>query len=259
MVRPSANQPGRGTPLIIAHRGESHDAPENTLAAVNLAWERGARAVEIDVRCSAEGEVFVIHDADTRRIGGPRRAVSRQSAEDLAAMDAGAWKHRRWKGERVPRLAEVLRTVPAHGRLFIELKGEAETVPAVLEVVRNSGLLPERLLLMSFQPSVVGRLVGNRCGIDVCRLLTARQWRSPEVRARMLRFASRHGLAGVDVEATPDLDRAFVDAMHNAGLLVYCWTVNRVASAVRLARIGIDGITTDRCERLTRALNVARD
>jgi glycerophosphoryl diester phosphodiesterase len=89
-------------PLIIAHRGESFDAPENTLAAINLAWERGAEAVEIDIQFSKDRELVVIHDTDTKRLAGIDKKVVDQTLEELKKLDVGVWKDIQFKGERVP-------------------------------------------------------------------------------------------------------------------------------------------------------------
>src|ERR1043166_6151700 len=93
---------------IIAHRGASHEAPENTLAAVQLAWEQGADAVEIDVHQSRDEHIIVIHDAHTRKTAGVMRRVRSQTLEEPTALDVGRWKHRRWAGQRIPTLAQVL-------------------------------------------------------------------------------------------------------------------------------------------------------
>jgi len=165
-----------GQPLLIAHRGESYDAPENTLAAIHLAWSRGARAVEIDARLTADGALVVSHDPDTRRIGGPRRPIRRQTVEDLRALDAGAWKHRRWTGERIPLLREVLATVPRHARLFIEMKEGADTVPPLVDDVAAAAPRPGQLIVMSFLPETVAAAARALPDCEICLLLRARDY-----------------------------------------------------------------------------------
>jgi len=98
---------------IIAHRGASHDAPENTLAAVNLAWQQNADAVEIDVHLSRDGQIVVIHDENTRKTAGLNKNVSEQTLAELRRLDVGRWKGRQWAGEKIPVLAEVLGALPA--------------------------------------------------------------------------------------------------------------------------------------------------
>ncbi|HSG69711.1 MAG TPA: glycerophosphodiester phosphodiesterase family protein, partial [Planctomycetaceae bacterium] len=106
---------------IIAHRGASYDAPENTLASVNLAWEQNADAVEIDIWLTSDNQIVLMHDKTPKRYGGPDTLVSEMTLEQLRALDVGAWKDPRWKGEKAPLLSEVLPLVPAGKRLFIEI------------------------------------------------------------------------------------------------------------------------------------------
>src|SRR5438034_6344625 len=107
---------------IIAHRGASHDAPENTLAAVHLAWQQNADAVEIDVHLSKDGKLVVIHDATTKRTCGVSHKVRELTLAELKSLDAGKWKGRQWVGETIPTLDEVLDIVPKGRGLVIEMK-----------------------------------------------------------------------------------------------------------------------------------------
>jgi glycerophosphoryl diester phosphodiesterase len=239
--------PGVNPVLFIAHRGESHDAPENTLAAVHLAWKRSARAVEIDARMSTDGVLVVSHDPDTRRIGGPRARISHQTAAELSRIDAGAWKHRRWTGERIPRLRDVLATVPPLGRLFIEMKEGPETVrPLVVDLAR-ARLSPRQTVVMSFVTETVATAAQSLPEHEVCLLLRARDYARAGAWARAIHSARDLGARGLNVEVHRALDAKKILAAHDAGLTVYTWTVNRIPTARRLALAGIDGITTDRC------------
>src|SRR5512147_2630414 len=103
---------GRGRPLILAHRGASAEAPENTLAAFRLAMAQGADGVELDVHRCASGEVVVIHDEDARRTAGAPLRVAEAPLQALRALDAGGWKGEQFRGERIPLLAEVLEALP---------------------------------------------------------------------------------------------------------------------------------------------------
>lgn len=234
-------------PLIIAHRGESHDAPENTLGAIRLAWERGARAVEIDVRLTADGEVVVIHDADLRRVGRSRLTVSGSTAAVLRRAEVGSWKHRRWAGERVPMLAEVLATVPKGARLFVEIKTGPEILPALVRVMADGALAPRQVLFMSFDPATMRAVAQALPRHEACLLLTARQLFGGEGVAGAIEAARALGCVSLDVQRHRRLDRTVIDAVHAANMRLYTWTVNRLSTARRLAAAGIDGITTDRC------------
>jgi glycerophosphoryl diester phosphodiesterase len=109
-------------PLITAHRGASHDAPENTLAALRLGFEQGADAGECDVRLTSDGRVVLLHDEGTHRVAACNLVAARHSLESLRRADVGAWKGPRYAGERIPTLEEALAVVPAGRRLLVEIK-----------------------------------------------------------------------------------------------------------------------------------------
>ncbi len=123
---------------ISAHRGASADAPENTLAAIRLAWEQQADGVEIDVRLTQDRQVVVMHDESTRRTTGASRTVGTSRWEDLRALDVGRRKGDRWTGERIPLLEDVLRDKPPGRDLFIEIKCGAEILAPLTAVMAPS-------------------------------------------------------------------------------------------------------------------------
>src|SRR5665647_3725193 len=98
---------------FIAHRGESFAAPENTLAAIKLAWTNNADGVEIDVRLSKDKKIVVIHDMNTKRTSGLSRRVKSHSIDSLKKLDVGSWKGKKWLNERIPTLKEILENVPS--------------------------------------------------------------------------------------------------------------------------------------------------
>src|ERR1700686_17426 len=97
---------------LIAHRGASHDAPENTLAAFRLAWEAGADGIEGDFRLTRDGEIVCIHDPTTGRPAGVGLSVADTTLACLRELDVGALHGARWIGERIPPIQEVIATVP---------------------------------------------------------------------------------------------------------------------------------------------------
>ena len=141
---------------IVAHRGASADAPENTRAAIALAWQQNADAAEIDIQLSGDGEIVVIHDANTRRTTGVDGAVMRLTLAELQKLDAGQWKGRQFAGETIPTLDEILAMIPAGKRLFIELKsaGHPFAQDGILRPLQTSlargGIAAAQLVLIGF-------------------------------------------------------------------------------------------------------------
>lgn len=226
---------------IIAHRGASYQAPENTIASVKLGYALEADAVEIDVHLSADKRLMVIHDKDTKRTTGDSLLVSRTHSNELRKLDAGSWKDPQYRGERIPFLEEVLAEVPEGKRLVIELKSSAEAVPHLQQLIEESGL-QEQLLLISFDKEAIIRAKQQMPAIPAYWLLHDYGKHSLE---EAIGIAREHALEGLDVHHKL-VNQAFMQQMEKAGLEVYVYTVNDAAEAKRLQALGVKGITTDR-------------
>lgn len=232
---------------IVGHRGASHDAPENTLAAFRLAFSRGADAVECDVHLSADGRLVVIHDADTKRTTGRRLVVARSNWEQLLALDAGSWKGERFRGERLPLLEQVLELVPPGRGLLIEVKCGPEMVPRLLPLLqeRTDG---RRLLVISFNLEVVSRLKQRRPGQRVLWLVKARRRPGGGFRPHprdIVATARDNHLDGLGLDRR-GVNDDIMAAARAAGLAVYVWTVDDQAEARQLVERGATGIITNR-------------
>jgi glycerophosphoryl diester phosphodiesterase len=235
---------------IIGHRGASHDAPENTLASIHLAWKQNADASETDVHLTKDGQIVVIHDFNTRRLGGRNRKVADQTLAELKQLDIGRWKGEQWAGERIPTLAEYLAAIPEGKRLFIEIKCGPEIVPRLVEVIRTARKRPEQTCLIGFSYEVMQaakrELPQLKCYwiVELKRDRETDRW-TPQL-ATLIRKAKDAGLDGIDFGDSPALDREFVSKLKQSGLGVYTWTVDSVQEAKRLEQAGVDGITTNK-------------
>jgi glycerophosphoryl diester phosphodiesterase len=237
---------------IIAHRGASAEAPENTLAAVRLAWEQGADAVEVDVWLTRDRQIVVIHDETPARLlgGQSSQSIAEQSLAELQRLDVGSWKGPRWSGETIPTLADVLAMVPRGKRLYVEIKCGAEIVPVLVEFVQATPASLDNLVLIGFSLEVLAEL--KRClpsipmlwVVELTQSSDSRGW-SPSA-TECIRVVRQAGLEGLDVSACPGVDADFVAAVHAAGMRVAVWTVDDREETHRLIAIGVDGITTNR-------------
>jgi glycerophosphoryl diester phosphodiesterase len=234
---------------IIGHRGASHDAPENTLASFRLAFEQKADAAELDTRLTKDGQAVVIHDANTQRTTGTAGVVKDLTLAELRALDAGAWKGERWRGEKLPTLAEALATIPVGRRLFIEIKCGPEILPELVRVVQASGKQPTQMPIISFNYETVKQAKALLPDHEICFLASAKTDQNtgqpPSIDDLIARTRAAK-LDGLDLDHQFPIDDAFVGKVHAAGLKLYVWTVNDAAIAQRLAAAGVDGITTDR-------------
>ncbi|MCE9548627.1 MAG: glycerophosphodiester phosphodiesterase [Planctomycetia bacterium] len=240
---------------IIAHRGASHDAPENTLNSVRLAWEQAADAVEIDCHLTADGQIVVIHDADTRRVTGEKLVVAESSLADLQRLDYGRWKGPQFAGEPLPLLAEVIATMPAGKRLFIEIKCGPEVLPALAKELDVSDRPAADFVVIGFhhhvvhgikqlRPQVPAYLLARTTGSDVRRVSSVR--RAGNVIDDLVDQAKAVGADALDVEYSELVDSAFVDRASQDDLPCYVWTVDVARVARRLRKAGVRGITTNR-------------
>jgi glycerophosphoryl diester phosphodiesterase len=235
--------------FLIAHRGASFDAPENTLAAVRLAWRQRADAVEVDVHLSRDGELVVIHDFNTRKTTGVNRKVTDLTLGEIRALDAGSWKGPAWKDEPIPTLEEILTTLPVRKQLFIEIKARADTVSALKKAFTRAHFRPEQITLIGFSLTAMKSLKRAFPKIEVCWIAKLkRHWRTrrspdPDRLAQKIRDAD---LDGLDLCANEAITPAFVKKIHSAGLTVYVWTVDTRTKAEKMIRAGVDGITTNR-------------
>lgn len=236
-------------PLWIAHRGAGKLAPENTLAAFRLGASHGYRAFECDVKLSADGVPFLLHDAALERTSSGQGIASRQTWSKLSRLDAGGWHSAAFAGEPLPTLAGIATyCIRNEFALNIEIKptpGDATLTGRAVahEVARlwaGQALPP---LLSSFSPEA---------------LQAAREADSRWPRALLLDklregwFDEAQALGCVAVVTQHTLmDATVIDRLHTAGMRGLVYTVNDPDVAQRLCALGIDGLITDAVDRFT--------
>jgi len=242
-------------PLVIAHRGFSAFAPENTLAAFRLGLAAGADLIELDYHHTRDGVPLVIHDGTwdrttdaTNRWGGQKLAVSEYPLEIARALDAGRWFGPQWAGERLPTLAEAIATIQAQGVTLVERNaGDAETMARLL---RDRGWV-NQLVVQAFDWEYLRRLHE----LEPRQILGAL---GPPSRLADGREPSgfEKPLSGGwldEVEKTGaqvvvwnrELSAASVQLAHARGLKVWVYTINEPALAGALLDLGVDGVITD--------------
>ena len=227
---------------VIAHRGASHLAPENTLASVELAWRLGADAVEVDMHLTRDRRIVAIHDETTDRTAGLHLEVAATHSSHLRRLDVGRHKHPQFTGERIPYLEEVLQTVPPGRQLFIEIKCGPEILPPLAEAIAGSGKRSQ-IVLIGFDLDTMKTAKGMLPDIPAYWLCDKRILVS--YGRSIAEEAKACGLDGLDVHWS-GITRRFIRAVKAAGLRLYIWTVDDPAQAVRFKAMGADGITTNR-------------
>jgi glycerophosphoryl diester phosphodiesterase len=229
---------------MIAHRGASGHAPENTMAAFRKALALGVTFIETDLQLSRDSHFVAIHDDTVNRTTNGQGTVHDMTLAELRKLDAGSWFGSEFAGERIPTLEEILEFAKKHDTVFyLELKpgGSWGGEHALIGAMRESGEIA-RCVVISFDASILANLRKIEPTL-MTGLLYDGQIEQPlakalEIGARQV--AIRGGLV------TPNL---LAEARKN-DLQVVCWTVNQPAHIRMLSGAGVDGIMSDYPDRL---------
>lgn len=239
--------------MIVAHRGASYVAPENTLASFREAWKQGADVVEGDFYLTKDGQIACIHDKTTERTSGgnSKLKVADSTLEELRGIDVGSWKDAKYAGEKIPTLEEVLATIPEKGKIFVEVKCGPEIVQPLQTALKKSQLRDDQIIIICFNQDVV-----TECREVMpqykCSWLTSykqdkltSRW-SPSLNT-VLETLKRTGATGLGTQGNDTVvTKAFTQAVRDAGVECHVWTINDPQQAQRYAALGFDSITTDK-------------
>ena len=230
-------------PIIFAHRGASAHAPENTLAAFELALAQNADAIELDVKLSADGQVVVIHDATVERTTGSHGRVKDLSLAQLKSLEAGSFFSNQYSGEKIPTLVEVLEAIGKRTFINVELTNYTtprdQLVEKVCSLVEKFAL-QKRVMFSSFFASNLSK--AGALLPDVPRGLLAFNgvlglW----ARSFGFAFGRYEALHPSSQDVTPQQ----VQRVHRLNRRIHVWTVNEAEDMRRLFHWGVDAIFTD--------------
>ncbi|MBI1903960.1 MAG: glycerophosphodiester phosphodiesterase [Planctomycetia bacterium] len=248
-------------PLLIAHRGASHDAPENTLAAFCLAFDQGADGIEGDFQLTSNRQIVCIHDETTKRTAGIDLRVAGSTLTELRKLDVGRWKGETFAGERIPTLREVLSLVPAGKLCFVEVKSGPEFVAALRDDLQSTAFDPQQLAVIAFDDRVVAAAKRDLPGVKGCLIVDYRRdannW-TPSLESILARLKSC-GADGLDTEANVEVvTQDFIRRVHDEGFAVHSWTIDSPGAAAQLRAAGIDSLTTNRPAFLRASLGLSQ-
>jgi glycerophosphoryl diester phosphodiesterase len=227
---------------MIAHRGASKYAPENTIASFQEAKQLGANCIECDVAVSYDRVPFIFHDNELNRTTNGCGEIKHLTWKELSQLDAGSWFSNDFANQKIPSLVELLEWHQSwNGLLNLEIKHIpphqlAEHLNVILDIIQQfQG--QERLIISSFQPELITYL--HQLQSHLQRALLVKRWSYPSVL-----FARSMGCAQLNIGnsiVTPKM----VHKTHDAGLLLGFYTVNQRTLAIYLESIGVDAIFTD--------------
>ncbi len=235
-------------PLIVAHRGASFDAPENTLPAFELAWKQGADAIEGDFRLTADGHIVCVHDKDTDKYTTTNLVVAESTLEALRKLDVGAYRGSEFIDTIIPTLKEVLQTVPENKKIYIEVKSGKEIVPTLVAEIESSGLKTEQIVVIAFDSEVIRALKAMAPHYKACWLsgfeLDSNQelQPSPQSVLRTLKDISADGFSS----SNKLIHEAYIRTILDSGYEYHVWTVDDPVEAQQFRSWGALSITTNK-------------
>ena len=235
-------------PLIIAHRGSSATAPENTIPAFELAWEQQADGIEADFLLTKDGHIVCFHDKDTKRITGKKLLVKNTPLSKLRQLDVGSWKGEQYKGTRIPTIAEVLATVPDGKKIYIEIKCGEEIVTPLLREIEASTLASDQILIICFKAPVLKAIKQQAPHLKTSWLCGFKKNKAGTITPtdtsilKTLKDIKADGLSSSHQHIQPSL----IKQIQTAGINHHVWTVNEPAIATRFQQWGTGSITTDK-------------
>lgn len=238
---------------IIAHRGASAIAPENTLVALNKAIMMGVDAVEIDVHSNYENEWIVMHDERIDRTTNGTGYVYKRSLKDIKQFDAGSWKGAAFKGEKIPSLREVIELVKDRCELFIEIKTvfKPSALIAFSEMLDHYDI-KSTTVIQSFNTKVLKGLHDIDNELRLQKLALGEFQTLPlyyDTCPRWGELGAIDFIEGVNVNYE-FANQGFINRMQAKGLVVNAWTVNDREHMNHLLALKIDGIITDHPDKL---------
>lgn len=221
---------------VMAHRGASTEAPENTMAAFQKAIDDMADYIELDVQLTNNGEVIVMHDSNAYRTTGVDANIVNMTYKEVKTLDAGSWFSDEYVGENVPSLKEVLELTQGKIKLNIELKPADNGTALAKNTVRiiEKYNMVNDCVITSFSESALKAVKTYNQEIKVGYILSAA-------------YGDFYDMKNVDFFSVNAafLSKRTIDAIHNSGKRVYAWTVNNKESINNLTNKGVDGIITD--------------
>jgi len=238
--------PANGQVTYIAHRGASFLAPENTVSSAKLAWKLGVDAVEADIHLSKDNKIMVIHDSNTKRTTGQDFKVKETNSETLRKLDAGSIKDEKYKGEKIPFLSEIIKTVPPGKKLVIELKSRNDVFPELKKAVRKCR---KQMILISFdKPTIIS---AKQLFPEIpCYWLCGNK----EALMSNIKSIADAGLEGVDVDYSI-VDEKMMEMTKKLKLDVVVYTLDDPVVAKRLIGYGVKGITSNRADWIKKQVN----
>jgi glycerophosphoryl diester phosphodiesterase len=254
-----AQQINNRNPIVVAHRGASGYAPENTMAAIKKAITMGVDMIEIDVQLSKDNEVVLMHDLTVDRTTNGKGKVRDLYLEEIKKLDAGKWFSSEFSGEKVPTLEEVIQAINGQCKLLIEVKRvkskKLEIENKIVQLINKYNAY-NWCIVQSFETQVIKNIQALDKSIECHKLVTM------NISVLPLHIDSRIKTGTIYKYKTVQsinpyfkmLNKRKVNKIHSRGQKIITWTVNEPEDMKRMIEMGVDGIITNYPDRLIQLL-----
>lgn len=233
--------------MIVAHRGASKDAPENTMQAFMLAWEQKADAIEADFQLTIDGHIVCIHDKNTKRVTGVDLVVSESTLDELRKLDVGSYHGQIFENSRTPTLSEVFSIVPEQKKIYIEIKCGVEIIPLLLREIDKSGLTEEQVVIICFDAEVIKEfkaLAPQHKAYWLCHFNVQETGETTPSLETVMNTLKMINADGIDTNAA--IPESFIRSIIKQGYEWHVWTIDEPQEAKQMSGLGVVSITTNR-------------
>lgn len=245
-------------PLIVAHRGASKRAPENTIEAFKLAYRKRADAVEIDIRLTKDNVIVCHHDRSTKRMTGKDFNIDEVNFNQIENLAVGHGFKRVFSDAKIPRLEKILTKVSKRRKLFIEIKTGQEILPHLKSLIDNSHVKNKNLTVISFNADVLKEF--KILFPEIRTLLLINLKGSKYVENNLVNFdkilfdLKEINANGISCKGNSSVTADLVNKMHDHGYELHVWTIDAKENAVKFKNIGVNSITTNYPKRIRKAI-----
>jgi len=244
--------------VIVAHRGASYVAPENTIPSFKLAFKEEADFIEGDFWLTKDDEIVCLHDSDTKRITNSKIKLKIRSSTlaELKQLDFGSWKGNEYKETAIPTFQEVLQIIPEGKGIYIEIKDNREIfVQKLVEILKSFPIATKvkpdgiQIRIITFDQKTVQLVKKYLPEIKVYWLFgwyfLKKKYLISFAQKKIMRTLRTLNCDGIDIRFAPYIDERLVEFVHQLKLDFCVYNVERIEDAVRLINLGVDSITTN--------------
>lgn len=245
-------------PIVVAHRGASERAPENTMPAFELAWKAGAHAIEADFHLTKDNRIICMHDSNLKRTTNTDKEVRQMTLDEIRQLDAGIWFHEKFRDTKVPTLVEILDVLPEDKKIFIEVKCGEEILPHLSRVLSNSNVNYEQVVFKSFSLDLVQSFKKQFPGITTLLLIDLRDsdyFKQSFPKAKdLIAFLKKLNIDGLSCKDHSSITADYIKEIFEAEFELHFWTIDDSKVAKRYTKSRAASIITNAPKRIVKLL-----